>query len=173
MKKKYLVFATTLIFIGLAFTSCLTKPDFPNTPTISFKSLKVLPIQNPTAQKAGDSLTFTISFTDGDGDLGQSNNDTTINFFVSTFKKQGENFIPVVYDGGQNFNSKFPILDIVGGSPLEGDLRYGVQFPYLAFAPITPLRRGDIVRFSIQIMDRAGNKSNVVQTNEVVLGKYE
>jgi hypothetical protein len=171
MKKKYFVFATTLIFIGLAFTSCLVEPNFSNTPTISFKSLKVLAIRNPTLKKDGDSLTFTISFTDGDGNLG--NNDTTVNFFVSTFKKQGENFIPVVYRGGQNFNSKFPILDIVGGSPLEGDLRYGVQFPYLGLPPITPLEKGDIVRFSIQIMDRAGNKSNIVQTNEVVLGKYD
>jgi hypothetical protein len=171
MKKKYFVFATTLIFIGLAFTSCLVKPDFPNTPTISFKSLQVLAIRNPTLEKAGDSLAFTISFTDGDGNLG--NNDTTVNFFVSTFKKQGESFVPVVYLGGQNFNGTFPVLDIVGGSPLEGDLRYGVQFPYLAFPPITPLRKGDIVRFGIQIMDRAGNKSNIVQTNEVVLGKYD
>ncbi len=167
MQKKSWVFC----LLAFLLASCLAKPDFPDTPTISFKSLALLPILNPTLKGKGDSLSLVIAFQDGDGNLG--NNDSTQNFFVRAFKKEQNNFVPVVYSQGQNFNNIFPVLDIVGGSPLEGDLRYGVQFPYLGFPSTPSLKVGDIVKFSIQIQDRAGNRSNTVETNEVILGKYD
>jgi hypothetical protein len=166
MIKKYFAF----VFIACLFASCLGKPDFSSVPAITFKKLTLLPSQ----RGFGDSMVLTITFQDGDGNLGNSTGDNVNNFFVRGFRKQRGVFNPMVLPDGQTFDGIFPVLDIVGGSPLEGELRYGVPFDYLLDTdPFRRLRKGDTVRFTVQIQDRAGNKSNTVETNEVILGRYE
>ena len=63
------------VFIYLFFSNCLPKEEFSNVPSISFEKLEYIKSSNNINQ---DSINLTISFTDGDGDLGLSNDD--INF---------------------------------------------------------------------------------------------
>ena len=63
-----------LIYIIIIFfiTNCVSKEEFSKIPSISFDKLEYIKSKNNTNQ---DSLILTISFTDGDGDLGLSNDD--------------------------------------------------------------------------------------------------
>ena len=59
-------------------------------------------------------------------------------------------------------------------SPIKGEIQYRGKFEYVLGKDVVKpsLKKGDIVKFQIQITDRAKNKSNIVESNEVVLGKY-
>ena len=70
-----LVFEVLIVFIYLFFSNCLPKEEFSNIPSISFEKLEYVKSNNNINQ---DSINLTISFTDGDGDLGLSNDD--VNF---------------------------------------------------------------------------------------------
>ena len=66
-------------FIIALIISCTKPPDYPIEPIIEFERL------SRNSMKQGftnnDSIVVTVSFTDGDGDLGS--NDSTIDIFVS------------------------------------------------------------------------------------------
>ena len=64
-----------IVFTYLFLSNCLPKEEFSNTPSISFDKIEYVKSSNNISQ---DSINLTISFTDGDGDLGLSNDD--INF---------------------------------------------------------------------------------------------
>lgn len=161
------------IFICVAclLSSCLGKPEFSNTPLITFKSVQILA---PQGQKYGDSLLLTVEFEDGDGDLGTFDTAFTAkNFNILIFKKVQNSFSAVKFiDPTFPLNSTFPTLNSVSNSPIKGELRQSIQFAYLVGGTTPSLNKGDIVKFQIQIIDRAKNKSNIVESNEVVLGKY-
>jgi hypothetical protein len=58
----------------------------------------------------------------------------------------------------------FPLLKIdEKPGPLEGTLSYTIQF----FHSFT--RKNDTLRFDIQIKDRAGNLSNVTETEPIIV----
>ena len=64
-----------IVIIYLFLSNCLPKEEFSNIPSISFDKIEYVKSSNNINQ---DSINLTISFTDGDGDLGLSNDD--INF---------------------------------------------------------------------------------------------
>lgn len=107
------VFGAVLV-MGIGLSACLKTEVFPKEPHIAFKSYT----QSP------DSSELTISFTDGDGDIGLDQGDTLApynpgstwyhNFFVDYYKKENgawvlQQFtlplyyrIPVITPTGQN-----------------------------------------------------------------------
>lgn len=159
---KYILFF--VLFISISNTSCVKESDFPVTPVIEFMSFEVF--QN-------DSAICFISFTDGDGDVGFAENDTnafrdlTMKYLYQ--KADGE-FYP--YDklpGTSEFDTLFydykvPFLTPDGQfKALDGEIEIKLTAAPL-FAPTH-----DVVKFDIQLRDRAGNKSNIVSTNEVTV----
>ena len=60
------------IIILVFFNNCISKEEFSNIPSISFDKLEYVKSETNLNQ---DSLILTISFTDGNGDLGLSNDD--------------------------------------------------------------------------------------------------
>jgi len=183
-----LIFNSILfLFVGLFFlTGCFSEPDYPVTPQIEFVNLKNLKSKG-TANT--DSVVITLSFKDGDGDLGLTSTDTfppfsdrnsdgTINRFrhnffadVERLNADGE-FRPITF-ASQNFNlnSRFPILNTLEKpTALEGDLRYSIPLIITSFSPV---KRGDVLRYKISILDRALNESNVITTDPMTVGVYE
>ena len=53
--------------------SCFDPPNFPIVPRITFKGVKIINVADPLIY---DTLTVSVSFQDGDGDLGRSGTET-------------------------------------------------------------------------------------------------
>jgi hypothetical protein len=169
MTKQISYFTLLVLFMA----ACLGKPEFSNTPAITFKSISLsAPANNNGGVSYGDDIVVTVEFQDGDGDLGT--NDTSIKSFnLGALRKQQGVFVPITFPSGFTFGGNFPPLSNVPNSPIKGEISNTVPFAYELFTSFPRIRRGDTVKFTIQLTDRAGNKSNIVQTPEVILGNYQ
>ena len=118
-----------------------------NTPVIKFVS--VTPVSYP--QYSGD-ITFTISYKDGDGDMGEDTPDAK-NLFLT--------------DSRNNVTYKYRVQQLApSGSSIaiEGNLNI-----VLSGTGITDASTSQIVTYSIYITDRAGNKSNTVTSDAITI----
>lgn len=187
MNKKAIFFICAILLTGCLVTSCDLIPDFSRQPSISFKGITPFRLNSPLR----DSLIITISFQDGDGNLGLSaqdvnppfNADTTVNgqrqanpfffnYHISTFKKMNGSFVLAEFATPNfNFNGRFPVLKPDGESgPIEGELDYSVRIePPQSFINERFIQVGDTLQFEIFIYDRDLKKSNTVRTSEVVV----
>jgi len=179
-----LSYAALLAFTGLGVASCLNPPDYSDTPEISFSKIETKRIEK--REGTYDTISITVSFKDGDGDLGLSNEDTDppfnevniINGDTVPNKNYNNYFItPQIRDengnfndldlGGFNYNSRYPRLepDTQGDrkAPLRGDLTFGLIFGQNSFAPNTS------VRFKVYITDRALHQSNEITTSPILI----
>jgi hypothetical protein len=96
-------------------TSCIKQDNYPIEPVITFKEFGVLKsIDNY------DSIgRLTISYTDGDGDIGLYDTDTVepyrYNFFLKfLYRKNGEMVELIPADTTLGFNARIPILTPTG-----------------------------------------------------------
>ncbi|MBL4587084.1 MAG: hypothetical protein JKX84_08535 [Flavobacteriales bacterium] len=143
-----------LKIIGLGFlallatlSACDTSTGISEIPEISFESV----VPNVVTEYQ-DSLYFTISYRDGDGDLGQNNtddnnlfiqdsrNDVTYGFRLRQLAPDNSN---IAIQG--NMNVTLPNTAIVNGGTSES------------------------VSYTIWVVDRAGNESNRVSSSTVTV----
>lgn len=143
MKKSY----AALLLIAVALCSCqkdsAIDSDIPAIELVSVSS---------TSISEGDPLTFRISYTDGDGDLGENNADAH-NLFLT------DNRVGVTYE------YRIKELAPTGSSLIiRGNLDV-----VLNTTAITNGSSSQTVSYSIYIKDRAGNQSNTVTTSEITI----
>jgi hypothetical protein len=161
---KISLFLLVLIITGLA--SCIKEEQYPIIPQIEFGSFA-------TARDISgkDSLgAVTISYTDGDGDIGLFSWDTIEPYkynyylkFMQVINKQLVEVKPV--DSTVTFNARIPILTPAGRNKnIKGDITMNLE---LYFA--RNLLQSDTVAFEIYIKDRALHSSNVVESPLYVL----
>jgi hypothetical protein len=133
--------------MAFGFTGCLKKETYPETPEISLKSFE-------TSQ---DSAVITLSFTDGDGDIGYPKADTSNrDFFIKYFERQNGKFVERIL--AIPFTYKIPELTKPSeNKPLIGDITVFVT-PYY----YDPFSDYDTIRYEIYIRDRAMHESNHV-----------
>ena len=155
MKAKFLLFAiiSSLIIIG-----CTKPPDYPNTPEIGFVGFSKNTLQQGDGNN--DSLLVVISFTDGDGDLGDRD---SLNLFV-TDKRTG--FLQDQF--------KIPFIPEQGASNgISGEISFALFttccIDYVNHTSCQPSPTPDTLVYQIFIMDRADNKSNVIETAPIFL----
>lgn len=170
--KQTLLKGTLLLFAAVTFAGCYKEPEFPVTPVIEFDDItKAIRIDQFSGANK-DSVTISIKFQDGDGDLGLNNEETAAaqlsedyNYVVRVFRKVRGNFVEfepfIPYSG-----FFFRLNDSDKPSPIEGVLDYSIDFPH----PFTPKR--DSVQFQIYLKDRAGNISNTIETETIVLNEF-
>lgn len=99
-----------------------------------------------------DSLVFTVSYRDGDGDLGENGNNID-NFFLT--------------DSRNNVTYKFRIQQLAPNDAviaIQGDLRVVLQSTALIDNPTT-----ESFTYSMYMTDRAGNQSNTVTSSTVTV----
>ena len=155
-----------VILFGVLITSCVKEKSFPATPAITFD--KYILYQE-------DSADCYIKFKDGDGDVGVYAGDTSsANNLMMKFllKASDGKFHPYDYIlGNSTFDTLFYGFKIPNITPdgqykaLDGEIKIKLRTQ-----PIYgPANTGDIVKFDIYLMDRAGHKSNTVSTNEIVV----
>lgn len=164
MKTKILFFILPL-FSLIFLVSCLEKQEYPSVPALEFRSFTTF------VHPAGyDSLgVLLLSYTDGDGDLGLGRWDTTsYNFYVAYYKMDNGSLVPgtrynpitgtfdTIY-----FNNRFYNLAPDGYSGwIKGEIEDTIRPLYDPRSTKTQ----DTVLYRIYMTDRAGNKSNVVET---------
>jgi hypothetical protein len=175
---------------GTAVASCISPPEYPDTPSIDFKELSVIRYPGQNGAVPFDTIVVTLSFRDGDGDLGLSPTDinepyqefigpgrTTrnpnyYNYYIQPYVRSTPNgpfvkFVnppPFGFEG--EYNSRYPRLEPNSDkkAPLKGDLRFK-----LGLALGAPFQPGQEVRFEISIKDRALNESNKITTSSYVV----
>ncbi|MEZ4757738.1 MAG: hypothetical protein R2817_12990 [Flavobacteriales bacterium] len=147
----------------LLLSACLKKEEFPPEPTIAFKSL----------EQFGDSASLTITFTDGDGDIGLDDTDTEAPF------EPGSDYYHNLFVGFDQLNNgvwqevqlalplnyRVPRITPSGqNKALSGELAVALK-PW----PIIPGSEGDTVRFDVRLLDRSLNASNEASSGAVVV----
>lgn len=138
MKKYHPYGFTVFVFSFFLFSSCSEdEPVYSETPEIAFVSV------SSTSVGASESLTFRISYTDGDGDLGE-NVDGVYNLFLS--------------DSRFGTPYQYRIKELAPRTPL---IIKGTLSITLLSAKLTGPGPQNAV-FSIYVVDRAGHASNTV-----------
>ncbi len=140
--------------------SCVKPPDYPIVPEIEFVGFsKNQMIQD---QFNTDSVLVLLTFTDGDGDLGDEED---LNIFVTDKR---DDFLAARY--------RIPFIPVAGANNgLSGEITLTLFTTCCTFpngqAPCTTSEEypTDQVVYEIYLVDRAGNKSNVVETSPITL----
>ncbi|MDW7691118.1 hypothetical protein R9C00_19800 [Flammeovirgaceae bacterium SG7u.111] len=180
---------------ALLVYSCIKEPDYPNEPVIEFS--KIIQTNTPSV----DEVIVEVTFQDGDGDLGLAANEVDsypdygeylvdefgnilideatgdsipnpffFNYFIDIWKMGADGQYALVnLPDGVSFNGRYPILnELMNETALEGELRYQIDILYGGGSPIS---RGDVIKFKVQIADRAKQLSNEVWTDSVIVGE--
>jgi len=139
-----------------ALTACDNSLSFSEIPEIRFVA------QSPDTVREYSPVDITIHFQDGDGDLGAANaNDTTFNFFAIDSRITE----PINgYDGV--IKATMPNLTPESRRPsIQGEIKIRLE----SMLRIDPESPGEVVRFRVYIVDRAGHKSNEVETDSILV----
>lgn len=156
------------LMVSLEF--CRKPEEFPIEPAIEFVKFTKIASGNSIDDKG----ILTISFTDGDGDIGLSESDTLppfdtasvyyYNFFIDYFEKKNGTFTKV--DLPFSINSRIPVLNTSGSTkPLKGTIDIELFINNI----LSPF---DTIRFECSICDRALHMSNKVVSSEIIVNKF-
>ena len=161
-----------IVLIGIlttTFTSCREQEQFPDEPQLTFKEF----IQE--TEDGQDVARMILSFTDGDGNLGLDQADTSgvfcpdtcfyyYNLFCNYYEKQDGEWVHYSYENEDilvPFYYRVPRVTPGGQNPtLEGDIEIDMQAYFI------PLTGYDTCRFEAFLVDRDLNHSNTVLTRE-------
>jgi hypothetical protein len=147
------------LFSGL--TSCIKEEQYPIVPAIEYKNFGTY-----TAVNGKDSLgVLTISYTDGDGNIGLPDWDTIepykYNYYLKILQLIDGQMVELVPpDPDITFNSRIPVLTPTGKNKnIKGDISLSLELYYM-----TSFLQNDTIGFEVYIKDRDLNQSNTVIT---------
>jgi hypothetical protein len=155
-------FIGLLLGLGLAgLNACGPDQIFDDVPEIAFVSLSKDTIRE------FEPFQLTIRYQDGDGDLGVEGNTARPNLFLQDDRDIPANFPSAEnpYDGIWAYS--LPSLTPDARRPsIQGEIT--LTFDGL-LGMIDPRKPSETVRFKIYMVDRAGNRSNVVVADPLVI----
>jgi len=176
------IFCCLTLFV--IFTSCQKPVEYPIEPAIEYQGFTYL--FNSDSTFSGEGV-IALSYTDGDGDLGLDDADTTYpfgfndphyyNMVVDYLKAENGVFVKtpllsphvstspadtlVLYDT-VTFNARFHRLrDNDDPKAISGTMEYKLTVQ-------NPFSPNDTIKFEIRIIDRALHESNVIQTEPII-----
>jgi hypothetical protein len=152
----------------LGFSSCQKNENYPDYPVITYKDFIVF---------NQDSAYIQVNFTDGNGDIGYPASDTSAppNFWVEYMYLDSatNNFLPMTATVGTKTDTIFGPYYIPNITPtgknkeLSGEIQVKLetegQPTWYSPLPIY-YKATNAIEFRVWLVDRAGNKSNVVTT---------
>jgi hypothetical protein len=160
MKSSFFKYLLSFAVVSLILFACVKKTTYPVIPVIEFQDFYPF---------VGDSANLAIKFTDGDGDIGVSESDSTRTFWVTYYYKDTITLKYRAYTPCLNgcdtsrigFVIKSP-SDAYKGKPISGELSLKLQ-------KIRHSKKIKNIKYVLYLLDKAGNKSNVVTTPEITL----
>jgi hypothetical protein len=177
-----------LFFLPISGCFLWEKPIFPLEPVLNTTVFDSKNVERDTNTNAvTDFVNLEMRFTDGDGDLGFSRQDTTtpspfqrningqvnpnsFNFLAEAFQLKNGEWVPLTSISNPEANPtqyysqlmpRFQEGDKVG--PIEGTIIHTIEFPQNEFAPNT------IIKLKRKIRDRSLKISNEVETDTIRL----
>lgn len=158
----------TFVFFFFVFfaMACVKPPDYPETPVIYYKEVNKNVIAQGNTNALPDTLAISFEFEDGDGDIGSDGDSLDVfltdsrDGFVNKFK------LPVIPDQGTGNGISGEVTLYVPNQPFNICCTYpdGAQ----ACLP-NPSFPTDTFSFSIQMRDREGRLSNIIQTETITI----
>jgi len=155
---------TAVSFILLA--SCMKKENFSDIPQIGFVSYYNVFDTGHIAKRG----ILTISFQDGNGDIGLNSWDVNppfdtgsiyyYNYYINYYEKRNGTFVKV--DLNPPYNTRIPYLT-------PDDPNKNIKGIIVDTLSLNPKPVYDTIQFSMYIYDRGFNKSNVVTTPQIVV----
>ncbi len=156
---KITFFLLISFFFGLA--SCIKEEEYPKEPNIEFGGFATA--KDITGK---DSMgIITISYTDGDGNIGLFAWDTVepmkYNFYLKFMELVNNELVEIEpVDSTLTFNARIPLLTPAGRNKnIKGDIKM-----YLELYFARQILKSDTIAFEIYIRDRDLNNSNVIKT---------
>jgi hypothetical protein len=150
----------------ILLSSCMKKEVYPDIPEIAFQSF-ITQFDTGIYAKRGF---LTISFKDGNGDIGLWPNqkeppfDTGsiyyYNYIIDYYEMQNGTFVKVALD--PPYNARIPYLT-------PDDPNKAIKGIIVDTLALNPMPLHDTVKFKFFIYDRALNKSNVDSTPPIIL----
>ncbi len=147
------------LFSGI--TGCIKDVQYPLEPKIEFSKFVTT---RDVSDK--DSLgAITISYTDGNGNIGLYDSDTVepykYNFYLKFMQQIDGELVEVIpADTNVTFNARIPILTPAGKNKnIKGEITMTIE---LYFA--RQILKSDVIAFRIFIKDRDLNQSNTIET---------
>ena len=167
-----MIIALSLLFILLY--GCRKYDHYPIAPHIDLLSFEKIQDSLGVDQQG----VIGLKFTDGDGDLGLTSDQNTGNYqyniFIKYFEKKKGIFQEIILTTPNpqtgkpdtlRFNGRIPYLTPVGkNKAISGQILDTLYINNFASTY-------DTIKYQIYIQDRALNKSNVVETPEIVVNK--
>lgn len=168
MKRHISTIVFFVLVVAIMAQFCVKPPDYPKEPKIEFLSLSKNFLKQGKAK--GDSLTVSLSYTDGDGDLGYPDNDPTPSVFIRDDRDSFSKFeyqLPYVEPQGAGNGISGEISIVVPTSCCIYTTPEGVELP-CEYVPADFLY--DTLYYFIKIRDRAGHYSNEIKAGPIILG---
>lgn len=184
MLKQILLLTLGALFMVSCQSEEDTEPIVSPIPHLEFKKIQDFTSNGFSNQV--DSVVTILSYTDGDADLGYTTDeDDRFNFFLRMYVKKNGNFqqvlLPELYgndpikyalfqapldQAGQNVIVDYGPFRLITQGNKAGEI---IHRFYLA-NPIdnSQYAKGDTLKFSIYVVDRAMNKSNTVETSQFI-----
>lgn len=162
--KKYSPFVA-FVLLALFVLSCTKPPNYPDEPELTFVRFSKNVIAQGNRASKVDTLELVIGFTDGDGDIGHE--DTNNLFLVDSRSgfREVQNVKPIPKEGTGNGISGEIILKIIN-TPFN----ICCTFPDTDVTCVASTQHPtDTFSYTVQIMDRAGNMSNKLQTEMITI----
>lgn len=160
---KNCLFICTLGFL----VSCSQPPDYPNEPVLQYIGVNKTSVLQGSRTTPNDTLAIRFSFTDGDGDLGNSENTNNILLYDSRDSTLAPYKIPPVPEQGSGNGISGEITILVPNRIGSGNIC--CIFPDLRVCQTDPRYKQDTFSYSIQMIDRAGHKSNIINTEQITI----
>lgn len=148
MEKRKIIYLLLIAF-SISFFGCKKEEVIADVPSIKFVSIS----PNP-AVKYQDEIKITIEYTDGNGDLGENTPDVK-NLFVT--------------DNRNNVTYEFRIPQLAPDTINEIIIKGNqvINLPPQGF--VDDNQTSETAVYSIYVVDRAGNQSNILQTESLTI----
>lgn len=173
-----LLWLTALSFLLLGVLhQCKKKQSFSKIPEIEYIGFQLLQSEASSVPERG---VLMFSYTDGDGDIGLSQGDTTgifgkdsdyyFNLWITYQERQNGDWKTVYLVNPQTLDTTYLHARVPVLMPnMKNKNIHGEIFDTI---PVNnPLSDFDTIRFKVELIDKALNHSNVIETPAIVLPK--
>ncbi len=161
-----------ILLLGFcSLQACLQPPEYPSEPEIEYIGLNKTMVRQGSAGAQPDTLTIRIAYTDGDGDIGAPS--------------EGEFQNNVVYIDNRNdlpSRVSVPFIPSLGlGNGISGQISFDILTTNFGMCCIYDDKNGedpcqpsrafptDTLIYTVYIIDQAGNESNRIETEPIIL----
>ena len=159
MNTSFFKYLFGLSIILIVTYSCIKKKQYTTEPTIEFKEFV------PYTDESAD---LTILFNDGNGDIGVGENDSTISLYTTYYYYDTITHVYRAFlktSPNDTLRTNYIVKsqsDAYNGKPISGEISVRIQ----QFRHSKKIKK---VKYVVYLLDKAGNKSNVITTPELIV----